>query len=247
LTPYWDQPIKELGPGYLFADGNGNLTVVVGPWPNDTPGVHRICVSSTYPATGGPDSTCANFTLEAASPSPSSSPTPSPTESPSPSPESITSLGPTPSPVAVSLSGFDVITRPPFVFLPLAGLLGVALSLGYWVVSMMRRPRQRAFPTAAVMHRATRPDYSAGFGTPPPAPAPELAASAWDEPASNPPSDSPPAAPAVPAPAEPAEPAQPQLPDVEWGPPVEWGTGSADWGFPEPPPDDSPEVPQPGD
>jgi hypothetical protein len=36
-------------------------------------------------------------------------------------------------------------------------------------------------------------------------------------------------------------------PQIEWGPPVEWGTGSSDWGFPEPAGDDYPEVPQPGD
>jgi len=34
---------------------------------------------------------------------------------------------------------------------------------------------------------------------------------------------------------------------VEWGPPVEWGTGSGDWGFPEPPPDDSTDAPEPRD
>jgi hypothetical protein len=34
---------------------------------------------------------------------------------------------------------------------------------------------------------------------------------------------------------------------VEWGPPVEWGTGSSDWGFPEPPPDDSTDAPEPRD
>lgn len=231
---YWDQPAHVAGSAH--ADGNGNFNTRVKPFPGDAPGSHKLC-ASVQP------NPCAFFTITAPS---TPTPSPSPTESPSPSssPGPVVSFGPTPSPIAASLSGFDVISKPPFVFLPLFGILGIALSLGYWVVSTMRRPRVRALPTAAVMHRAMRPDYSAGFGTAPPSPEPELPPSAWNEPASPAVHDAP--AQAEPAPASPAE---PEVPDVEWGPPVEWGTGSSDWGFPEPPPapDDSPEAPQPGD
>jgi len=237
LSLYWDQAAHVAGAAR--ADGNGNFNTRVKPFPGDAPGPHKLC-ASVQP------NPCAFFTINVpATPTPS----PSPSESPSPSPEPVVSLGPTPSPVAgVSLSGFDVISRPPFVFLPIAGLLGIALSVGYWLVTMARRPRQRMLPTAAVMHRATRPDYSAGFGTAPPAPAPELPASAWSEPSSTQHPKAPPAPPEAVPPAPPASEAQ-APPEVEWGPPVEWGAGSSGWGFPEPQaaPDDSPEPPQPGD
>src|SRR5439155_1376888 len=128
-----------------------------------------------------------------ASPSPSTSPPPSPSPSPSPSPteppspsastEVGTPFTPSSSPVAPTLSGIDVITSPPFVFLPIAGGLAILLSVGYWLVSVMRRPRIAPLPAAAVVHRATRPDYAAGFGTPPPTPAAEShESSAWNEP-----------------------------------------------------------------
>jgi len=237
LSLYWDQAAHVAGAAR--SDGNGNFNTRVKPFPGDAPGPHKLC-ASVQP------NPCAFFTINApATPTPS----PSPSESPSPSPEPVVSLGPTPSPVAgVSLSGFDVISRPPFVFLPIAGLLGIALSVGYWLVTMARRPRQRMLPTAAVMHRATRPDYSAGFGTAPPAPSPELPPSAWSEPSSTAHPEAPPAPPEAGPPASPPAEAPPP-PEVEWGPPVEWGAGSSDWGFPEPPaaPDDSPEPPQPGD
>jgi hypothetical protein len=84
--------------------------------------------------------------------------------------------------VATNLSGFDVITRPPFVFLPLIGILAILLSVGYWIMTVVRRPRTIAYPSAAVVHRASRPDYSAEFGTPPPTPTSTPApASAWAE------------------------------------------------------------------
>lgn len=233
MSLYWDQTSHVAGSAQ--ADANGNFNTRVRLYPGDGPGGHKLCANvQPYP--------CAQFTIN---PPATATPSPSPSESPSPSPSSgpVVSQGPTPSPVGTSLSGFDVISRPPFVFLPLAGLLGVALSLGYWLVSAMRRPRRRALPNTAVMHRAMRPDYSAGFGTPPPTPAAEAPASAWNEPVH----PAPPSEPATSEASPPPAPTEPEVPDVEWGPPVEWGTGSSDWGFPEPPPDDSPEVPQPGD
>ena len=147
--------------------------------------------------------------------------------------------------MAKTLNGIDVITSPPFVFLPITGGLAIALSLFYWLFSVLRRPRPRRMPAAAVVHRATRPDYSAGFGTAPVAEPRQPDASAWEDnvrrvwPA-------PPATPeeAV-APSEP-EPA-PAVEEPAYAP-VEWGPGKGDWGYPEPtPPDDSHEMPKPSD
>ncbi len=216
MSLYWDTPNKVAGGG--TADPSGNFVTHVKPFSGDAPGVHRLCASVA-------PNPCANFSLEGPATSPS--PSPSPSESPSPTEGVNPTSPPTASPVAgATLNGFDVISKPPFVFLPIVGAAAIALSLAYWVVSLIRRPRQRPLPAAAVVHRAMRPDYSAGFGTPPPTPAPEpVDASAWPD---APPSQSPPL----------AAPAEAEVPEAEWGPPVEWGTGSSDWGFPEPPPED---------
>lgn len=234
LTLYWDTT-GHVG-GSATADANGSFNTRVKPFSGDAPGVHHLC-ASVQP------NPCANFTINAPATSPSPSPTPS--ESPSPSPTVAVTATPSSTPVAATLNGFDVISKPPFIFLPIAGALAIALALAFWLFSVVRRPRQVALTSAAVVHRAMRPDYSAGFGTPPPTPpAPEPDASAWDQsPIQRPPA----ATPAAPTPASPpAEEAQ--LSAVEWGPPIEWGTGSGDWGFPEPPPtDDPPDPPQPGD
>jgi hypothetical protein len=212
MTLYWDQSNKVAGSA--TADANGNFNVRVKPFPGDAPGVHRLC-ASVQP------NPCANFTIDTPATSPSPSPTPS--ESPSPSAEPGATITPSPTPVAATLNGFDVISKPPFVFLPLVGGLAIALSLMYWVVSMVRRPRQPVLPSAAVMHRATRPDYTAGFGAPPAAPTPEPPApSAWQE--------------TSPPPSEPEPPA------------VEWGLGAPDTGYPElSAPEAPPELPEHGD
>jgi hypothetical protein len=140
-----------------------------------------------------------------------------------------------------------VISRPPFIFLPIAGAAAIGLALAFWLFTVVRRPRQTAFPSAAVVHRATRPDYSAGFGTPPTAPPAQAEPSAWDQGRQW----SPPIAPPQPPQSQPQQAPPPaeesQITNVEWGPPVEWGTGSSDWGFPEPPPDDSTDAPEPRD
>jgi len=252
MSLYWDTPSHVAGSA--TADTGGSFNTRVKPFAGDSPGVHKLCASV-------PPNPCANFALQATpSPSPSASPTPSP--SPSPSAEA----SPTPSQVATaarvntSLSGFDVITHPPFVFLPIFGFGAIALSLLYWAVMVIRRPRRHAALTsAAVVHRATRPDYSAGFGTAPPAPRPSTQASAWDEPmrtaAAAPPSPSapvappnpPPLPPTTPAPFEPAQAAQPaqaappappaigQPSPAVWssGPAVPWGPGTPDAGYPD--------------
>jgi hypothetical protein len=211
VTLYWDQPDKVAGGA--TADSNGSFNTRVKPFSSDAPGVHKLCASV-------PPNPCANFALESATPTPSASPTP--TESPSPSANVTPTVTPLATPVAATLNGFDVISKPPFVFLPIAGAAAIALALVYWLFSVLRRPRAVALPSAAVVHRAMRPDYSAGFGTPPPASPEAPAPSAWPEPAAAPP-----------PPAEGPAAAEPELPAVEWGPPTQWGTGMPDAGYPE--------------
>jgi hypothetical protein len=224
MSLYWDTTNHVAGSA--TADSNGNFNVRIKPFAGDSPGVHKLCASV-------PPNPCANFTLNAAATSPSPSPTP--TESPSASPTAVATVNDTPTstPAAATLNGFDVISRPPFVFLPIAGAVAIGLAFGFWLFSVVRRRPQMAIPAAAVVHRATRPDYTSSFGTAPPTTPPAPEQSGWPE---VPQSESPPAAPP-----------DSTISNTEWGPPVEWGTGSSDWGFPEPPPDDSPETPEPGD
>jgi hypothetical protein len=234
ISLYWDQPGHVAGA--TTSDAGGSFTTKVKPFAGDAAGVHHLC-ASVQP------NPCANFTLQGPQPSPSPSPTPS--ESPSPTPTATITESPTSSPVGTTLNGFDVISRPPFVFLPIAGAAAIALALGFWLFTVMRRPRQVAFPSAAVVHRAMRPDYSAGFGTPPSAAPAEAEPSGWPEDVAQ---SQPPATQPQPPQSEPQPPAEEsQISNVEWGPPVEWGTGSGDWGFPEPPPDDSTDAPEPRD
>ncbi|TMG21746.1 MAG: hypothetical protein E6H99_04455 [Chloroflexi bacterium] len=234
-TLYWDQASKVAGSA--TADASGSFNTRVKTFAGDGPGAHKLCASV-------PPSPCAIFTLDAPQTSPS--PSPSPIESPSPTAEPTIAFTPTASPVAKTLNGIDVITSPPFVFLPITGGLAIALSLFYWLFSVLRRPRPQRMPAAAVVHRATRPDYSAGFGTAPVGEPRQPDASAWE--------DSMrrvwPAPPATPeeavAPSEP-EPA-PAVEEPAYAAPVEWGPGKGDWGYPEPtPPDDSHEMPKPSD
>jgi hypothetical protein len=260
MTLYWDQPSKVAGGAN--ADSSGNFTTHVKPFSGDAPGVHRLCASV-------PPTPCANFTLTALTPSPSPSPSPSPEASPSPSPTPSATPTPSPTPVATSLNGFDVISKPPLVFLPIAGALAILLSLGYWVWSVVRRPRALKIPATAVVHRATRPDYSAGFGTPPATTAspgrPEL--SAWADvlpgapTATTPPTPEPPEAPAAePPPA--AEPEPPAASSEASEPPSAQapephdaaapGTPDVDWNLPPPQdapagPDDPLDFPEPAD
>lgn len=239
MSLYWDR--TDHVAGSATSDANGSFNTRVKPFAGDSPGLHKLCASVA-------PNPCANFTLIAAQTTPSPVPSPSDLPSPSASPDQTPANVATPTRISTNLSGFDVISRPPFVFLPIFGFGAILLSLAYWLVMMIRRPRTAGLlPSAAVVHRATRPDYSAGFGTPPTTPSPSPQASAWDEPMRTP-TQTPPAPQAPQAPQPPqASQSGAEMPHVEWGPPVEWGTGSSDWGFPELPPDDSPEVPQPGD
>jgi len=229
---YWDQPNKIAGASN--ADANGNFTTRVKPFATDAPGVHRLC-ASVQP------NPCASFTLQAAATSPtpaspSPEPSPSPTESPSPDAS--------PTPVAATLSGFDLMTKPPFVFLPIIGGLGLAIALGYWILSLLMRPKQQTLKSVAVAHLASRPDYSAGFGASPAAPAPTAPVpSAWAD--VIPPQ--PPQPPPAPEPEPPLPEPEPPHPELSAAPPPSAPE-------PEPPlpeipasPDEPPDLPEPGE
>jgi hypothetical protein len=169
---YWDQPSKVAGASN--ADSNGNFTTKVKPFAGDALGVHRLC-ASVQP------NPCATFTLQplATTPTPQPSPSPSPDTSPSPS-ASPTFDTSSPTPVASTLNGLDLMLKPPFVILPIIGGAGLAIALLYWILSITMRPRQKPLKSVAVAHLASRPDYSAAFGAPPPAPTPPAAPpSAW--------------------------------------------------------------------
>jgi hypothetical protein len=169
---YWDQPTRVSGA--TIADANGNFTWKVKPFPGDPPAVHRLCASA-------PPSPCANFTLQAPTPTPSPEVSPSPEPTPSASP--IAPLG-TSAPVAQKLNTLDLMLRPPFVILPIIAGVGLAIALIYWVMSTVMRSKPQILKSVSVGHLASRPDYSAGFGTPPPVPAQAPPPpSAWSAPA----------------------------------------------------------------
>ncbi|HYT13090.1 MAG TPA: hypothetical protein VEL12_09910 [Candidatus Nitrosopolaris sp.] len=167
VTLYWDNANQAAGS--KSADSGGSFTTSVIPFPGSSPGAHKLCGSSEGLNQAPP---CANFTLQGAptptppaSPSPSSSPTssPSPTPTPSASPVVLTSNS--------GRGGFDVIMRPPLVFLPIIALLGLLAALAYWL--LMRIDRTPVMPAASVVHRSSRPDIgpmSAPPGTAPAAP-----------------------------------------------------------------------------
>ncbi len=201
ITLYWDDPSKVAGA--VQADNNGAFTKVVIPFAGDQPGVHHIC-ASVQP------NPCAQFTLQ-------TPPTPTPPESPSPTPTpeatSSPSPSPTPSPVAAPISGFDIISRPPFVFLPIIGALGLLGAIAYWAFSSTRRAS--ALPAATVYHRSVRPTVFAPPGPPAPA-APLFPPVAQSPPETLAPSPSPPPEPPLvpPPPAQPGAPdAPPELPE----------------------------------
>ncbi len=239
MTLYWDPPSNKVAGG-ANADPSGNFTTKVKPFSGDALGVHHLCASvAPFP--------CANFTLQGATPtaSPSPSPSPQPSDSPTPSPTAGPTDTASPSRDAATINGFDLIFKPPFVILPIIGGLGLLVALGYLVLTIaMRRRRPATLKSVAVSHMATRPDYTAGFGTPPPAPAAAAPVpSAW--------ADVLPAAPQVapPSPAPQVEPPAAALenptPDTP-GPfdPQPW---SEPPGVPPPTADEPPDLPEPSD
>ncbi len=149
MSLYWDSTNKVVGSA--TADGRGNFANVrVKPFAGERPGPHHICASVT-------PQPCAQFQLQP-------SPTPSVAASPSESPSPEESPSPTESPSVIpiptsSTSGLDLILKPPLVFLPLAGLVGLVAAVGWWLFSVFPR-QQRNLPAASVMHRSSRPTWS---------------------------------------------------------------------------------------
>jgi hypothetical protein len=174
MTLVWDPPNNKVAGGAV-ADSSGNFTTHVKPFSGDPPGLHHLCASV-------PPNPCATFTLQAVAvtPTPDASPSPSPDTSPSPSPSPTDSASPTPVVATATLNGLDLMLKPPFVILPIIAGAGLAIALAYWILSIVMRPRQKPLKSVAVAHLASRPDYAAGFGTPPPVPAPPAPPpSAW--------------------------------------------------------------------
>ncbi len=235
ITLYWD--VSSHVAASVVTDDNGSFIKSVKPFAGDKPKVHKIC-ASVQPKP------CANFSLQGA-PTPTPPVTPTPGETPSPS------SSPSTNPVASGarpgggISGLDILTRPPFVFLPIIGILGLLGVLAYWLLS--RRRTQYTPAAATVTHRATRPDYMTPFpteGGPPAAGAPpqvQPGQSAWQSPVQTawqqppahplpevaPPPFQPPQPPAPPAmaptpppPVEPPPPAppaaRPSIPAPQW-------------------------------
>ena len=163
MSLYWDTPNRVIGSA--TADSHGNFSnVKVKPFAGEQPGPHRICASVD-------PQPCAGFLLQAA-PTPTPSPSPSPSESPSPTPSASPSSSPTPIPIpAASRNDLDLILKPPLVFLPAAGLVGLIAALAWWLFSVFPR-QQRHLPAASVMHRSTRPTWGPASGGTPDAPAP---------------------------------------------------------------------------
>lgn len=218
MSLYWDTPSKVVGSA--IADGHGNFSNVrVRPFAGEHPGVHHICASVT-------PQPCAQFALQGP-PSPTPTVAVTPSESPSPEQSPTPSESPTPIPVpGSSTNGLDLILKPPLVFLPLAGLVGLIAAVGWWLFSVFPR-QQRNLPSAAITHRSTRPTW--GGGPPENARTADEARPAWP---------TAPPLPAQPKQSEPPAPAPPAFPEpAEERPP---------WPAPRPPlPDDDEEAEQP--
>lgn len=231
ITLYWDDPSHVAAA--VVTDNTGAFTKVVKPFSGDKPKVHRLCASV-------PPTPCASFTL-LAPPSPSPDASPSPQDSPSPSPSpTVSALGPAAG-GGGGLSGLDIITRPPFVFLPIIGILGLLGLIAYWALSGRRRPL--APTSATVVHLATRPDHVSPFPTPVPPPAGPPAPLAQEA--------QPPAPPPLQPPAQRPPPAAERR-AVEWPQAIPPAVPPAPNEPPAPPswpaaPDEPPDLPEPSD
>jgi hypothetical protein len=257
ITLYWDVPTHVAAS--VVTDDTGSFTKVVKPFAGDKPKVHTL-YASVQPKPH------ATFTLRA-TPTPTPGVTPSPAETPTPTPAGTPQASGA-RPGGGGISGLDIITRPPFVFLPILAILGILGVLAYWLFS--RRRQVPPTSAATVVHRATRPDYMAPFptaATTPSAPPPPVQPSAWDAPVQSAPPYSPaavqppPAQPYAPPAVEPP-PAQPFVPTPYVPPPVPPqapppppATPAApprapEWQAPQNPPaapDEPPDLPQPSD
>jgi hypothetical protein len=151
LALFWDNdPGKSMGSTTTNAQGNfANVTVK--PWRGAAPGLHHICASvNPFP--------CAQFQLQG-------TPTPTPATQPSPSPAPSSSASPSASPSIIPIpagsnnNGLDLMLRPPFVFLPIIGLLALFAAVGYWVFTLIPRP-QKSLPSASIVIRSARPTHT---------------------------------------------------------------------------------------
>jgi hypothetical protein len=161
VSLYWDTDNQVVGSAP--ADSSGSFSTGVIPFPGSNPGAHQLCGAATGLNQTTPP--CANFTLQGApTPTPPASPVPSPSASPSASPSPTPSASPVVLTANSGHGGLDVITRPPFVFLPIIGLLALLGALAYWL--LMRVERKQVLPSASVVHRSARPDVGAMSGRP---------------------------------------------------------------------------------
>ena len=150
-------------------DGGGNFTANLAIPDNATGAGHTICVHEL------PGNVCATFTLEAKpTPAPSPTDTPSPTPSPSPSPAPVLVAPPA---GGGGISLLALLTRPPFVFLPILAVVGLLALLALWL--------WRARPTpplgeVTVLHRAPQPREYEPLAAPPPPAAPPPAPIAYE-------------------------------------------------------------------
>jgi hypothetical protein len=146
----------------VTTDGAGAFAIQLA-IPNEATGAsHQICVVENY------GNVCTGFTLEAL-PSPTSTPTETPSASPSPSP-SASLVAPTATPSSGGASPLALLTRPPFVYLPILAAVALLVFLGLYL--------WRARPTppigeVTILHRAPQPrTYESQPASPPPAPSP---------------------------------------------------------------------------
>jgi Fibronectin type III domain len=248
ITLYWDSSSHVAAS--VVTDDNGSFSKAVKPFAGDKPAVHKLC-ASVQPKP------CANFTLHG-TPTPTPRVTPSPGETPSPSPSPSTIPPASGARTGGGLSGLDFLTKPPFVFLPIIGILLLLGVLAYWFFSRRRTPYTPA--AATVVHRATRPDYMTPF---PPAAGPLAAGpaaagplapgqpgqsawespvqTAWEQPPAHPLPEVPPAPFQPPAP--PAMPPAPPAPAPQPPPPATPPAPVPQWPQPQPPPPSPPAAP----
>jgi hypothetical protein len=246
MTLYWD--LTSHIAGTVVSDDTGAFTKVIKPFAGDKPKVHKLC-ANVQPKP------CASFTLQGP-PTPTPGVTPSPVDTSSPTPAGTPQAsGPRLGGGTGGISGLDIITKPPFVFLPIIGIIGILGVLAYWLLSRRRRQLPPA-ASATVVHRATRPDYMAPFptsGDPQVTPREPVQPSAWDAPIQGPrPVQAPAPAPTPPAPYAPTPYVPPPVPPQAPPPPAPPAAPprSVDWPAPQNPPgapDEPPDLPQPSD
>jgi hypothetical protein len=145
-------------------DGGGNFTANLAIPDNATGAGHTICVHEL------PGNVCGTFTLEAKpTPAPSPTDTPSPSPSPSPSPPLIAVAPPAGS---GGISALALLSRPPFIFLPILAIVGLLAFLGIWIWRMRPTP---PLGEVTVLHRAPAPREHELLPDTPPAPPPAQA------------------------------------------------------------------------